>query len=80
MPDDLKANGRRRGPAKASAIELACRPTGWTQRAIGLYYGGISCAAVSVSRQKIRNCPAGQTKVIEQLQAKLTNEFSKVRS
>jgi len=75
-PEDLKA---RSGPAKATAIELACRLTGWTQRAIGLYYGGISCAAVSVSRQKIRNCPAAQTKTIEQLQGKLPHDFAKLK-
>ena len=79
-PADLKAHGHRSGPAKAIAIELACRLTGWTQRAIGLYYGGISCAAVSVARRKIRNCPATQTKTIEQLQAKLSNQFIKVKS
>ena len=31
-----------------------CCLTGWTQREIGAYYGGISCAAVSVARRKIR--------------------------
>ena len=79
-PDDLKAHGRRSVPAKAIAIELACRLTGWTQRAIGLYHGGISCAAVSVVRRKIRHCPAAQIKTIEQLQANLSNQFIKVKS
>ena len=35
-------------------MELACRPTGQTQRAIGEHYGGITSVAVSTIRRKIR--------------------------
>jgi REP element-mobilizing transposase RayT len=71
---DLKAHGHCTGPAKAIAIELACRLTGWTHRAIGAYYGGISCAAVSVARRRMRESPTAQTQFVERLFAKLTKE------
>ena len=78
-PADLKTHGNRTGPAKLAAMELACRLTGWTQRAIGAYYGGISCAAVSVARRKVRQCPAAQKKIVEQLFATLTKETTTPR-
>ena len=49
---ELKTHRRRVGPAKLAALELASRLTGWTQRQIGAYYGGISCAAASVARRR----------------------------
>jgi putative transposase len=73
-PADLKTHGRQSGPAKAIAIELACRLTGWTHRAIGAYYGGISGAAVSVARRRIRELPARQMDSTERLLAKLTKQ------
>ena len=73
-PADLKTHGHHSGPAKAIAIELACRLTDWTNRAIGAYYGGISGAAVSVARRRIRECPAAQGNSVEQLLAELTKE------
>jgi hypothetical protein len=60
--------------ANAIAIELACRLTGWTHRAIGAYYGGISGAAVSVARRRIRECPAAESHLIERLLAELAEE------
>jgi hypothetical protein len=71
---DLKAHGHHSGPAKAIAIELACRLTGWTHRAIGQYYGGISGAAVSVARRRIHESPTVQAKALDQLAAKLAEE------
>jgi len=53
-PKDLRQHGHRAGPAKFVAVDLACRLTGLTQRAIGAHYGGISSAAVSIIRRKIR--------------------------
>jgi len=42
------------GPAKFVAVELACRLTGMTQRVIGAHYGGITSAAVSNIRRRLR--------------------------
>jgi len=53
-PVDLRQHGHHGGMAKFLAVELACRLTGLTQRAVGLHYGGIGSAAVSVIRRKIR--------------------------
>ena len=53
-PKELKRHGHRAGLAKFLAVELACRLTGQTQRAIGEHYGGITTAAVSTIRRKIR--------------------------
>ena len=50
-PAALRGHGNRTGEAKRVALDLACRLTGWTQRAIGEYYGGISSAAVGAARQ-----------------------------
>jgi hypothetical protein len=69
MPHD---SGRH--ASTAAAIELACRLTGWTPRAIGDYDGGISGAAVSVARRKIRAATAGETIAAERLLAKLAKK------
>jgi putative transposase len=74
QPADLKTHGHHGGPAKAMAIELACRLTGWTHRAIGEYYGGISGAAVSVARRGIRESPPALAQALDQLAAKLAKE------
>jgi hypothetical protein len=74
-PADLKAHGHCTGPAKAIAIELACRLTGWTHRAIGVYYGGISGTAVSAARRRLRE-RAADTDLMERLRAKLTKEMT----
>lgn len=68
-PDALQYNGHSKGvgPAKATAIELACRMTGMTQRAIGLHYGGISSQAVSLARKKIRCREEVSVSVIQKL-------------
>jgi len=52
--EQLKRHGHSAGQAKFLAVELACRLTGQTQRAIGEHYGGITSAAVSRIRRKIR--------------------------
>ncbi len=44
-PADLKAHAHHSGEARLVALELGCRLTGWTQRAIGEYYGGGECGA-----------------------------------
>jgi len=57
-----------------AALELASRLTGWTQREIGAYDGGIGCAAVSVARRKIRQRPTAQKNTVAQLLAELAKE------
>jgi chromosomal replication initiation ATPase DnaA len=54
QPADLKTHGHRTGAAKRIALEPARRLTGWTQREIGAYYGGISSGAVCMARRKPR--------------------------
>ena len=70
----LRGNPLAGRSASPVAIELACRLTDWTNRAIGAYYGGISGVAVSVARHRIRECPAAQGDSVEQLIAELTKE------
>ena len=52
----LKAHGHTSGVGvvKAVAMELACRLTGMTQRAVGVRYGGISSQAVSHARRRVK--------------------------
>ena len=73
-PADFKAHGQHAGASKALAIELACRLTGWTHRANGAYYGGISSAAVSVARRRLRE--RAETDAVERLLVKLTKEMT----
>lgn len=53
---DLWDPGRCRAVvlAKTAAIEIACRMSGMTQRAIGARYGGISSQAVSAVRKRAK--------------------------
>jgi putative transposase len=51
---DLKEHGHRAGPAKAVAVELACRLTDLSGRAVGMHYGGISASAISNIRRRVR--------------------------
>ena len=52
----LRRNGHAAGAglAKAVAMELVCRLTGLSQRAVGALHGGISSQAVSLARRKAR--------------------------
>ena len=52
--EDLARHGRSAGAAKIVAVELACRLTELSQRAIGKHYGGIGSAAVSTIHRKVR--------------------------
>ena len=52
-PADLKANDHSTGLAKAIVITLACRLTGWSHRAISVYYGEIRGTAVSAARRRL---------------------------
>lgn len=67
QPRDLKTHGRRSGDAKFVAVELACRLTGMNQRAVGVHYGGITSAAVSTIRRKIREGQYHVASVVERL-------------
>ena len=53
-PALLRRHGLAGGDAKAAAVELACILSGWTQRKIGQYFGGISTSAVCKIRTRIR--------------------------
>ena len=52
--DRLRSHGHIGGMAKTMAVEIAARMSGLTQREIGQHYGGISSAAVSMIRRKVR--------------------------
>jgi len=54
-PEELARHGRSVGAAKIVAVELACRLTELSQRAIGKHYGGIGSAAVSTIHRKVRD-------------------------
>jgi len=51
----LKSHGNMAGEAKGMALELACTLGGMNQRAVGRYYGGISCAAVGQQRRRLHD-------------------------
>ena len=53
----LTQHGRRAGPAKAVALELACRLTELSQRAIGEHYGKITSMAVCMARRRLKEDP-----------------------
>ncbi|NUQ61800.1 MAG: hypothetical protein HUU20_04885 [Pirellulales bacterium] len=57
--------------AKFLAVELACRLTGATQGEIGEHYGGITSAAVSTIRRKIREGKYPIAELAEQMVRKL---------
>ena len=70
MPRDLESCRACRvcgGVAKFVAVELACRLTGMTQRAIGAHYGAISSAAVSNIRRRLREGTYALSDVVGQL-------------
>jgi hypothetical protein len=70
-PADLAEHGHRVGPAKFVAVELACRMTGVSGRAVGQHYGGISSAAVSIIRRKIRQGEYEVAPVVFSLQQRI---------
>jgi len=73
---DLKTHGHHAGEAKVVAVELACRLTGLTQRAIGVHYGGISSSAVCAVHRKVRR---GDHAVGPAVEAMLTELMGKRR-
>jgi putative transposase len=73
--DDLKRHGHASGLAKFLAVELACRLTGQTQREIGEHYGGITSAAVSAIRRKIREGKYPLEALAEQMIRQLTGRL-----
>jgi putative transposase len=68
---DLKQHGRRAGPAKAVAVELACRLTGQSSREVGIHYGGISGAAVGNIRRNVREGTIDVLPTVERLLSQL---------
>lgn len=51
--EGLRERGRQSGLARSVAIEVACRISGASQRAVGRHYGGISGTAVTRHRLKL---------------------------
>jgi REP element-mobilizing transposase RayT len=70
-PADLCEHGHRVGAAKFVAVELACRLTGLTQRAVGGHYGDMGSAAISVIRRKVREGKYDLASVLKRLLAKI---------
>ena len=68
---DLARHGRRVGAAKIVAVELACRLTELSQRAIGEHDGGIGSAAVSTIHRKCPQWPACRGKAAGRRAAKI---------
>jgi len=68
----LQAKGRHVGPARWVVMELACRLGGLTQRAVGEHYGQVTCAAVSLTRRKLRDAPRSVTQALNHLLVQLS--------
>ena len=78
-PEDLYEHGHRAGAAKFVAVELACRLTGKTGRAVGAHYGQISSAAVSIIRRNIREGKYDVGPVVKRLQKKICRDEATMR-
>ena len=65
--EDLARSAAGDGTAKFVAVELACRLTGMTQRAIGVHYGKITSAAVSNIRRRLRQGQYTCSDIVEKL-------------
>jgi len=72
---DLQQHGRRAGPAKAVALELACRHTVLNQRQIGQHFGKITSMAVCMARRRFREDQASQDPALQQTLARLQEEI-----
>jgi len=66
---ELAEHGHRAGVAKSVAVELACRLTGLSGRAVGMHYGGISASAVSNIRSRVRQRQKDILPVVDRLLA-----------
>jgi REP element-mobilizing transposase RayT/DNA-binding transcriptional ArsR family regulator len=76
MPTDLESCRVCGGAAKFVAVELACRLTGMTQRAIGAHYGAISSAGVSNIRRRLREGQYALSDVVLLLYQQITTVSS----
>ncbi len=65
----LTEHGHHAGPAKAVAVELACRLTGLSGRDVGIHYGGISASAVSNIRHRLRRRQDSPLRLVDRLTA-----------
>jgi hypothetical protein len=61
--EDLHCHGRHAGVAKAVAVELCCRLSGKSQRAVGQYFGYSTDAGVGKQRQRLAAKLAGDRKI-----------------
>jgi len=77
QPADLAAHGHRSGNAKFVAVELACILSELNQRAIGTHYGGISSAAVSTIRRKIREGKYDVAATVQRLLSRIRKNETK---
>ena len=78
-PEALREDGRRLGDAKAVVVELACRLTGMSQRAVGAHFGGVTGAAVGQLRRALRegrasDSPHPRAQVVEEIQREIVGE------
>ena len=64
----LRTHGRRAGVAKAVALELCCRLTGETQRAIARHFGYGSESAVGKQRKRLAALCGRQTDLEQRVQ------------
>ena len=71
-PSDVASRRACDRAAKFVAVELACGLTGMTQRSIGEHYGGITSAAVSNIRRRLREGQYPYRETVEQLRRRLT--------
>jgi hypothetical protein len=76
---ELQAHGHHAGEAKVVAVELACRLTGLTLRAIGGHYGEISSSAVCAIHRKVQKGVHDVDSIVEPLQARLQTAVRRKR-
>jgi ketopantoate reductase len=69
--DLLRQHGKSAGVAKTVAIEVACRLSGMSQRAVGNHYGGISGAAVTNQRRRLTELRSKDRELAGQLETAL---------
>jgi REP element-mobilizing transposase RayT len=76
-PSLLSAHGRRVGPAKSAAVELAARLADMTGRAIGEHYG-IGATGVAATHRRLADQP-GVLQVVETLARELQKQKRKCK-
>jgi hypothetical protein len=62
-------------PEVRVAVELACRMTSMTQRAIGAHYGAISSGAVSNIRRRLRQGEYAIAEIVAELCKRIISSY-----